>query len=182
MICQRVWSFVHLWKKVCLSTSSRPFFGCAALSNITGRNHQTGRKFIPRIPHVLTPKSPHDDFWAREKKGERRKREGKGERQRKRKILLDSANHLCTFRIRLLALHQVDEHICDVVQLAHALRVELSGGVVGQPNGVERRIAERLRGHYFVELTIQVLADRPHAIRQADLLLAWHGAPHEHER
>lgn len=92
----------------------------------------------------------------------------------------DTKCRVLTLRIRLLAQHQVDERIRHVVQLAHALRVELGGGVVGQPDGVDRRIDERLRGHYLVELPVQVLADRPHAAGQARLL-AQH-RPQEHVR
>lgn len=85
-----------------------------------------------------------------------------------------------TRRVRLLALYHVDEHIRHVVQLAHALWVEPGGGVVRQPDGADRGVAERLRGHYLVQLPVQILADRSHAIRQA--VLAADRAPHEHER
>jgi len=66
----------------------------------------------------------------------------------------DSRTEALTLRIRLLALHQIDEYIRHIIQLAHALRIELSGSVVRQPNGVHRRIAERLRGHYLIKLPV----------------------------
>lgn len=133
---------------------------------VTGRNRRASRTKMRDAPcRALTPKTlPSLKCPPRQRDGRPR-----GTKQR-----------VLTLRIRLLAQHQVDERIRHVVQLAHALWVELGGGVVGQPDGVDGRVDERLRGHYLVELPVQVLADRPHTPGQARLL-AQH-RPQKHVR
>lgn len=78
-----------------------------------------------------------------------------------------------TLGIGLLALHEVDEHVGHVVQLAHALGVEIRGGVVEQPGRVRSRIVDTLRCHDPVQLPVQILADHPHPIGQCLLAVNW---------